>query len=117
MSPYSHDATQTDVISYTNLTDEDSTALGMIDTLPAPGPASSMLTSADSRFQGFAMDVEIQADTTGLPNPVPQATFYYGVTPTADALALMNSLGARTYGLITPPEECNEAGLTVFLAH
>jgi len=29
----------------------------------------------------------------------------------------MNSLGARTYGLVTPPEDHNPSGITVFLAH
>jgi len=29
----------------------------------------------------------------------------------------MNSLGARTYGLVIPPQEYNTNGITVFLAH
>ncbi len=114
---YHHDPAQTDVIGYTNLTDEDSTELGTIATLPPPASVATVQSAGDSAYQGFAIDLAIHADTTGAANVPPQATLYFGAARTKDAAGVMTGIGARTYGLITPPEEVNETGITVFLAH
>jgi hypothetical protein len=113
---WAHDPTQTDVLGYTNLADEVSTEDGEIETLPDPASVSTLEWLYDG-CQGFGIDLAIQADTTGAANVPPQATLYLGAAPTNDAPAVMTSIGARTYGLITPIESANAAGITVFLAH